>query len=76
VEPEDAAVETPAVAETLTEEPESLETSANLADVGLGKSVHEQVGSPKSAREQQDQGNRRASVVEDVARASVGSAKE
>jgi hypothetical protein len=86
VEPEDAAiVETPAVAETLTEEPESMEPSANVADVGLGKSVHEQVGSSKrpkardprpKAHDPQGESTKRASVVENVARRTGNADKE
>ena len=83
VEPEDAAVETPAVAGTLTEEPESIETSPNLADVGLGKSIHEQVGSAKrqSAGKQESDGEQQGDGeskpgVRDVAKASGGAAKE
>jgi hypothetical protein len=68
-EPEDAAIKSPVVTANLTEEPESLE-SANLADVGLGKSVHEQLGSPTATAGGKMDGARRTSVVEDVAMAS------
>jgi hypothetical protein len=78
VEPGDAAVETPAVAETLTEEPESLESPANVADVGLGKSVHEQVGSVERPKAHDPQGDRarKASVIENVARRTGSAGKD
>jgi hypothetical protein len=79
VEPEDAAIETPAVADTLTEEPESIETPSSLVEVGLGKSVHEQVGSvqrPKAHDPQGDANKRRASVAEDLARRTGSAGKD
>jgi hypothetical protein len=57
------------VTANLTEEPESIDASANLADVGLGKSVHEQLGSPTLKEGDKKEGTRRASVVQDVAKA-------
>jgi hypothetical protein len=68
-EPEDAAIKAPVVTANLTEEPESIDDSANLADVGLGKSVHEQLGSPAMDKIKE---TRSTSVTEDVARASGG----
>lgn len=72
-EPGDGPDEEPVVAKNLTEEPDSLEQGSSLADVGLGlgKNVQEGLGSPtQSARA------RRASVAEDVARASAGGGQE
>jgi hypothetical protein len=76
LEPEDAAVKPPVVTTNLTEEPESIDASANLADVGLGKSIHEQLGSPTLKSGDKKEGARRASVVKDVARASTSSGRD
>jgi len=74
-EPEDAAIKSPVVTANLTEEPESID-SANLADVGLGKSFHEQLSSPTLTSGDKKDSARRTSVVEDVARASSGGGQE
>lgn len=59
----------------IVQEPEPLETPSNLADVGLGKSVHEQLNtSPKQRKTEES--TRRASVAEDVARASSSGGQE
>jgi hypothetical protein len=73
-EPEDAAVKSLVVTANLTEEPESME-SASLADIGLGKSVHEQLGSPTLTPGNKKDGARRTSVAEDVARAGSSGGK-
>lgn len=67
VEPEDA--ESPVLSKnSLTEEPEPMTQHSSLADVGLGLNVHEQLStSPKQSKNDKPE---RASVVEDVARAS------
>jgi hypothetical protein len=54
----------------------SIDASANLADVGLGKSIHEQLGSPTLKSGDKKEGARRASVVKDVARASTSSGRD
>jgi hypothetical protein len=74
-EPEDAAIKPPVVTAKFTEEPESIE-SANLADVGLGKSVHELLGSQTLTSGDKKDDVRRTSVVEDVARASRSGEQE
>ncbi|KAL1589146.1 hypothetical protein WHR41_02318 [Cladosporium halotolerans] len=71
VEPED--LEPPVVSGSLVEEPEQMEQSTT--DVGLGKTVHEQVGSsPKKAKTKESA--RKVSVAEDVARASSNAPQE
>jgi hypothetical protein len=72
---EDAAAKSPVVAASLTEEPEPME-SASLADVGLGKSVNEQLGSSTLTPGSKKDDARRMSVAEDVARAGSSHGQE
>lgn len=74
VEPEDA--ESPILSkDNITEEPEPIaQPGANLAEVGLGLNVHEQLStSPTQSKNSKQE---RTSVAEDVARASISSAGE